>query len=69
MSKEQTQDAEIRDTGDAEFHFTWKNEDPRKVSTSLLHPLRTLSGTPWPHPQCPGAEPPSNHRTIYKCSK
>lgn len=46
MSKEKTEDAETRDTGDAEFHFTWKNEDPRKVSTSLLHPLRTLSGAP-----------------------
>lgn len=46
MSKEQTEDAEIRDTGDPESHFTWKNEDPKKVSTCFLLPLKTLSGTP-----------------------
>lgn len=65
----------LRDTfGDAEFHFTWKNEDTRKLSTSLLPPLRSLSGSTWPSssesPQIgPIAAPPPNQSAMHGCSK
>lgn len=75
MSKEQTEDAEIRSTRNAEFHFTIEESGPKESfhfpSASPEDTFRdsmTLILRMAPQKVLIAA-PHSNHRAIYKCSK
>lgn len=61
--------------GDAEFHFMWKNEDTRDLSTSLLPLLRSLSQGTWPsfsespqidRPHCSTPSQPESNAWMLK---